>query len=68
MSINYGYMNGHLNVVLAQSDLEFFVWSTSSLMSFITALPSCVLVLSSGLTTKFNFSRDFTVGECLLSR
>jgi hypothetical protein len=23
-----------LNVVLAQSDLEFFVWSTSSLMSF----------------------------------
>jgi hypothetical protein len=24
-------------------------------MSFITALPSCVLVLSSGLTTKFNF-------------
>jgi hypothetical protein len=46
-----------LNVVLAQSDLEFFVWSTSSLMSFITALPSCVLVLSSGLATKLNFSR-----------
>ena len=42
--------------------------STSSLMSFITALPSCVLVLSSGLTTKFNVLRDFTVGECLLSR
>ena len=57
-----------LNVVLAQSDLEFFVWSTSSLMSFITALPSCVLVLSSGLATQFYFSRDFTVGECLFSR
>ena len=57
-----------LNVVLAESDLEFFDRSTSSLMSFITALPSYVLVLSSELTTKFNFSRDFTEGECLLSR